>query len=263
METTQKCSITVAMPLYNMGQIATLALEGLCNQKTKCYWELLVCEEDNEKALGLEKLMSYKERLEKANCIKITYLPLSSWIPLSKKWKILADNASDTLGFILQAGDCYPHSKRIEKTYTAFLAKYSYYDEEKGFFYSFRLNKTILFNPDKRYYRHPCKLNMAWKTSLIKKLPDSDKKVNIDGFIYYALANLEKIRKYTDTDLHLDGVDVDGYNIISARNKFFTEPSNIFVSTDINIKEHLPILNNYNNLELTIPFKESNETPTQ
>jgi hypothetical protein len=260
-----KISITVAMPLYNMGQIATLALEGLCNQKTKCNWELLVCEEDNDKALGIDKLMSYEEKLKAANCVNIKYIPLSEWVPLGMKWKILAQNASNTLGFLLQAGDCYAHSKRIENSYRAFLQKFSYYDEQKGFFYSFRLDKTILFNPKDLYTKHPCRLNMAWKTQLIKKLPDNDKKINIDGYLYYTLSRLEPLRKYRDTDLHTDGVDVDGYNIISARNSFFTEPNDIFEFTDVNMKEYIPILNEYSNLELTVPFKEikNNETPTQ
>jgi hypothetical protein len=106
---------------------------------------------------------------------------------------------------------------------------------------------------------------MAWKTQLIKKLPDNDKKINIDGYLYYTLSRLEPLRKYRDTDLHTDGVDVDGYNIISARNSFFTEPNDIFEFTDVNMKEYIPILNEYSNLELTVPFKEikNNETPTQ
>ena len=48
---------TVAMPLYNMGKIAELALEGLCNQVTDYKWELIVCEEQNDQMLGWEKIL--------------------------------------------------------------------------------------------------------------------------------------------------------------------------------------------------------------
>jgi|GEM_PF-5060435 len=52
-----KIHATVAMPLYNMGKIAELALEGLCNQVTDYKWELIVCEEQNDQMLGWEKIL--------------------------------------------------------------------------------------------------------------------------------------------------------------------------------------------------------------
>ena len=255
-EINNDCLITVGMPLYNMGQIATIALESLCNQKTNYNWELIVCEEQNEDRLGKDTLYSYKEKLEEANCVRIIYIPLSEWVPLGEKWKIIASNASNTIGFILQAGDCYAHSERIESTTNAFLSGYTYYDESKGFFYSFRLKKTILFDPDIKKYNHPCKLNMAWKTNLIKKLNTNNQKMNVDGFLYRELSKIEPIIKYSNNKLHMDGVDLDGYNIISSRNKFFVAENNLFKFTDVDMTERLPILKNYFDLNLTVPMKE-------
>lgn len=142
---------TVAMPLYNMGKIAELALEGLCNQETGYKWELVVCEEQNENMLGVEKLRQYEKRLKQAGCELILYNAAETWIPLGQKWKLMADLASNSFCFILQAGDCYPHSRRIEETVNAFQLPFgcNYYDEQRGYFYSFKHKKTILFSPMK------------------------------------------------------------------------------------------------------------------
>ena len=246
----EKIFATIAMPLYNMGQIATLAIEGLCNQKTSYKWELIVCEEKNEKSLGEEKLLEYKDKLYSAGCVNIKYIGLDEWIPLGQKWKILSENSSDTKCFILQAGDCYSHNLRIEKTCDAFYNKdCDYYDEQKGYFYSYKFNKTILFNPNKEY-THNCRLNMAWKTSLIKKLPTNDKRRNVDSFLYISLSGIQKINKYRCFDLHEDGVDIDGYNTISSRDNFFTKKSHIFQDVDIDLLEKIPILKNFIGLSL-------------
>lgn len=250
-----KVRATVAMPLFNMGQIATLALEGLCNQKTDYLWELVVCEEVNDKCLGRDVLYSYEERLRQANCVEIKYKGLSQWIPLSKKWHIIASMSADTDCFILQAGDCYAHSKRIECTVNALATgKYNYYDEQKGYFYSFKHNKTILFSPNPTTIQHPCRLNMAWKTSLFKKLPAADVRRGVDGFIYSALSGFEKIQTYRNVGPYEDGVDVDGYNMISSRDAsfLFLKKKNPYIRTHIDMVKALPILNNYKNLKLTV-----------
>ena len=145
----EKIDVTVAMPLFNMGQIATLALEGLCQQKTNCNWELIICEEQTDNMLSKEILDTYTKRLNDANCKIIKYIPLSNWISLGQKWKLISENSNDSDCFILQAGDCLSHSNRIQMSFESINNGYDYYDENKGYWYSFRLNKTILWEPIK------------------------------------------------------------------------------------------------------------------
>jgi len=245
-----KIFATVAMPLYNMGGISKLSLEGLCNQKTSYKWELIVCEEQNDNCLGYDKLMEYEDRLKQSNCVNIKYIKLDKWIPLGQKWKIIANNSSVTECYILQAGDCYPHSQRIEKTCKSFEEGFNYYDEQKGYFYSYKFNKTILFDPSSSY-THNCRLNMAWSTKLMKKLPDNNKKRIVDSYLYTTLSKIDKIKKYRTYDLHEDGVDVDGYNMISHRDDFFLKKNHIFQNIDIDLLEKLPVLKNFIGLEIT------------
>lgn len=243
--------ITVALPLYNMGKIVELALHGLANQETIYPWELIICEENLGDYYGLKKFMSWEKDLKSNGCVKIHYIKLKEWVPLGQKWKILAHAASDTTCFILQAGDCLPHSKRLQETCDAFeKINCNYYDEQQGYFYSYALNKTIIFNPTE-LYKHPCRLNMAWSTQLIKTLPDNTMKKNVDGFLWSELSKKEKIVKFRNNSFHNDGVDTDGYNNISRRSRFFMEKSQIFQSTNIDLINAIPILNKFKGLELT------------
>lgn len=250
--------VTIAMPLFNMGQIATLALEGLCQQKTTCKWELIICEEQTDNMLSKKKLDEYESRLKNAGCVLIKYLPLTKWIPLGKKWKLISDNTSDSICFILQAGDCFSHSNRIQETFNSISNGYDYYDENKGYWYSFRLNKTILWEPNKSY-NHPCRLNMGWKTELFKKLPDNDVSKNVDGYIYRTISSkVNNLKKFRNETLYIDGVDTDGYNCISSRDEFFIKlPNNIFKESDIDITNSINILNIYKGKNLNKRIKDN------
>jgi len=246
-----KPSISVAMPLYNMGKIVELAIHGLVNQIASPYWELLICEEDNKLSYGKSRVMSWKDELTKSGCVRIEYISIKDWIPLGQKWKILAESASNTACFVLQAGDCLPHKSRLRETFDAFDQKgCNYYDEQMGYFYSYSLDKTIIFNPNENYQHH-CRLNMAWSTQLIKKLPNNDRRRIVDSFLFSTLSKYEKITKHRNYNFHKDGVDVDGYNNISNRSKFFKEESDIFEFTNVDLPKAIPILEKFKGLELT------------
>jgi len=253
----EKIDVTVAMPLFNMGQIATLALEGLCQQKTNCNWELIICEEQTDNMLSKEILDTYTKRLNDANCKIIKYIPLSNWISLGQKWKLISENSNDSDCFILQAGDCLSHSNRIQMSFESINNGYDYYDENKGYWYSFRLNKTILWEPIKSY-NHPCRLYMAWRTDLFKKIPNNNISKNVDSYIYNTLSSfLNNIKKFRNETLYEDGVDTDGYNCISSRDNFFINlPNNMFKESKNDICNLIPLLNEYKGKNLNKRIKD-------
>ena len=174
---------TVAIPLYNMGKIAELCFLGLSRQKTNYRWEMIVCEEQNENMYGEEKIRKFSF----PNCVQIKYIPIRERISLSVKWKNMAEQAQG-LCFLLQAGDDYSHPYRIENTVKAFLKGFNYYDEQKGYFYSFKHKKTIIFNPSPQN-AHPCRVNIAWLTKTIKRLPLVYKSTCVDIWMYNSLKN--------------------------------------------------------------------------
>ena len=110
--------LTVALPLYRMNQIAWVAFEGLIRQEKSPKWELIVCEEKHEYQCGKQLIKQYKDRLKKVNCIKTTYIELDEHVNLAKKWQIIGQKAkAESIGFVMQSGDCYPHKYRLHQTY--------------------------------------------------------------------------------------------------------------------------------------------------
>ena len=110
--------------------------------------------------------------------------------------------------------------------------------------------KTIMYKYNKTT---PTALSMAWKTSLIKRLPDNDKRHYIDGFIYQEMvkANGANLKKHSNGKLHEDGVLLDGYNYISSRERYYQKPTPPFFATDTDISEKIPVIKEYRGLKLT------------
>jgi hypothetical protein len=78
--------------MFRSKYIGWLPLESLCRQEDVDFeWELIIAEEENDESFGFENIKNYTDRLKASGCIKIEYLGLKKWIPLSRKYKLLAD----------------------------------------------------------------------------------------------------------------------------------------------------------------------------
>jgi glycosyltransferase involved in cell wall biosynthesis len=221
--------LSVALPLYNSGKIVWLALESLINQKNIDFeWELVVCEEQNEKMLGGLKLMKqYGDKIK-----NIKYLPLKKWLSLGEKWKYIAKNCDkNSKCFLLQAADCYSQPYRLKATYEAIVKNnYDWYKSNIGLFYNIKTKKYILYKDLTNIQKGG--LNMAMKTQdVINKVPDEYRRAVVDGWLYKHI-NPQKV--FIDTNSYfLNGVDTHGYNQISIkREKFFNNPSFPFEKVD-------------------------------
>ena len=113
--------LTVGFPLFKARNIGWLGMESLCNQRNIPFeWELVVAEETNPKLMpmGKDAIYSYRERLWKAGCCRIQYIPLKNHIKLNVKWKELAVNSSGGSEILLlQDADCYSQPYRLVQTY--------------------------------------------------------------------------------------------------------------------------------------------------
>lgn len=229
--------LSVALPLYNSGKIAWLALESLCNQKNIDFdWELVVCEEQNENMLGgLELIKQYGDRIK-----NIKYINLKQWISLGEKWRLMAQNCdNNSKCFILQAADCYSQPFRLKSTYEAIVKDgYDWYKSNQGLFYNIKIQKCILYQDLDNIQKGG--LNMAMKTQdVINKVPNEYRRATVDGWLY---KHIEPQKVFIDVALDwLLGVDTHGYNQISIkREKFFKNVAFPFVETKLNLKS-LPI----------------------
>ncbi len=233
--------VTVGLPLYDMGNIAWLAIESLCNQKKAPAFELIVMEEEDN-CFGA-KLMEYADRLKQAGCVGIIHHFVKKRITLGEKWyEIMRLMHQESKIFMLQAGDCYAHPCRLLLTYQYMeTLSCDYYDERKGLFYDIRSQKLILF--DGKDYGHPCNLNMAYSAKLFRRLPRCEVPCNVDFYIYKTLekVNGKPLIKYRLPHRPTGGFDTNGANKISKRAQFFTNPTPPFYSVDFKAVDIIPI----------------------
>lgn len=228
--------LTVGFPLYRSKDIAWLALESLCRQKGVDFkWELIVIEEiESEKhsPLGKAKLLLYEERLKKAGCERIIYKPIKKWITLFEKWAEMGRLADDnSVGFLLQAADCYSQPYRLKETLNLFEKNNSdWIHSAKGVFFNIKTNKIAVF--DTRLSDKTA-LNMAVRTSLIKQIPYLKINKSVDHHLLIQLSKVKKLSSkskyrhkagykeiiidFNKSDNWNKGFDSHGANQISSR----------------------------------------------
>lgn len=177
--------LTVGIPMFNSKNIGWLSLEGLCRQQyMEQPWELLIIQEKGQH-LPLKKIISFKEKLIKANCCMLEYWEIKNWIPLGSKWHFLSQNSNDSsLAFLLQGADNYPQSKRLIETLRHFEdnKELDWLKTAKGLWYDIGSNTFAYRNRVGRAGR-----DVAIKMDLMKKLPNSKKKSGLDNFIFKTL----------------------------------------------------------------------------
>jgi len=253
---------TVALPCYNSKDIGWLAMESLCNQISITWnWELIICEEIHDNMLGQDFFKEYIDRLNEVGCMRVLYIELPKWVPLAKKWQIIGKEAHlSSESFLLQAADCYSSSRRLFISHYSIKANYDWIDFIKGYFYSFSLNKLILYD-----FEGMRNLSMAFKTSFARIIPDSDKNKGVDSFLYRSFEAVKNpMRVQHNPFLYEDSLDTDGFNNITNRKEYYIDIKRPFVETNKTIEDtKLPlyiknrILGNEKGVSILIPAYNS------
>ena len=211
--------ITVALPLWRAKDIAWLALESLCRQFTQTPWELIIAEETTQQhnPLGKGGLAPYRERLKKAGCVEVTYIPITEWIPLADKWRIIAKMAHpNSRTFILQAADCYSEPARLQRSHDA-LKDHHWTHTTKGVFLDLKHNAKALYIHPPGY---PTALNMAVRTQLLRELPTNGPRKGVDAWMFHnaTIANGQPLRVEVDpTKGWTNSLDTHSFNNISIK----------------------------------------------
>lgn len=225
--------VTVALPVYAPINIAWLAMESLCNQKTNIDWELIIYE-DEQYPMGEKFYLDYSARLIGSGCVNLKYKYYSERIPLSYKWQemaLMSDNRS--VAMLLQAVDNYSNPNRIQATYEAF-KEYNcdWYSCEKSLFYRIKDKKMMLFDNLGKGVGS----DMAINIELAKQLPKEIKWQSVDNWVFSSLKKIKPdLIEYLDkSNDWMGGLATDGRNRISKhRDKLFDNPIPPFYSTEI------------------------------
>lgn len=218
--------ITVALPVYNQTGVLNIALEGLARQREAGGWELIVCSENDV----WDVVNNYRDRLLEAGCENIICDKIETWIPLPQKWRRIGLMISpNSVGMMLHAADCYSHPDRIKQSKQAMINGYDWYHESAGYFYSIGDALLVKYDNNQKGKTH---LNMCIASNHAKKLPKSDLRKNIDGWMY---RTIQDPKVYQDYSLH-SGVDLHGMNNISIyRGKFIKDCACGFKPVDVTI----------------------------
>jgi hypothetical protein len=211
-------ALTCALPMYKAKDIGWLALESLCAQERVTFdWELVVIEE-TDGALGWEKIKKYEPRLQKVGCAEIKYTALDTWLPLGEKWRKIAAQA-EGVGYLLVAADCYSQPLRLAETYELLNDPgVDWVQSATGAFYNIG-NDTLSIYDQELANGHPCCLNMATLTAHVRRLPSTDRRRSVDGWMY---TEIERALgrglcvAYNESDSWRRGVDTHGLNNLSA-----------------------------------------------
>lgn len=244
----EKPILTVALPCFNSQKIGWLAMESLCNQKDIDFkWELLIMEEDYPEAnpFGYEEFKKYEKRLKKVGCIGIQYFRLDKKITLLEKWsKIGKQTHEKSIGFLLQASDCYSYPTRLKMSYDAMINGYDWCQCVQGCFYEVQTGKMIKYNGNTIEWSRN-HLNMGFRTEYARLIPEAELGIGIDGYLIgqcQKYKGKEQLKIYNDsTDNWRFGVDSHGANNISIkRGAYFINTTPPFEKTDIKIEDVLP-----------------------
>lgn len=194
--------LTVALPMWKSKFIGWLPLESLARQKDIDFqWELIVMEEQNVKAFGEKRIRNYTDKLLKAGCVKITYQPLSKWIPLSQKWKRIAQLADvNSKAFVCQAADNYSQPYRLKEAYNLIVKnEFDWISYPFSYFYSVPTDEVFVRGFASHLKKNtPCKgMHYSMKTIYAKNLPHSNKKRVIDKWIFQCVkSKCDKLGSY-------------------------------------------------------------------
>ncbi|GEM_PF-4909944 len=241
--------VTVALPMLQSRHIGWIAFESLCRQENlrDIEWELLVAEETGEAhgPFGEENVLSYAGRLREANCRRLEYFGLRQWMPLSRKWKFLAEKASAASRmFLLQAADDYSQPYRLAETHHFFAGEADWVQSPKGIYYNIPDGKTILFNHENfPHPPHPGAVNMAIRTALARQLPDEDVAKGVDAWLFRAGAKIKGSELnvgWNKNDTWKLGVITNGLNNLTERDDWFIRLKVPFERCDIDMADCLP-----------------------
>lgn len=195
--------ITVALPVYNMKDIAWLCMESLSRQKGG-EWELIVFEETHPQQLHKK----FFESFILPGCKSVKYFTQDKKLSLSEKWHFIGQKAKGDM-MCLCAGDNYYHPYMIADAQKAHDEGIDWFYTTKGYWYNFISKKLVMYDkPD-----YAAGLQMAIDTNLAREIPNEPRLKLIDKWI---VINTRPKNPKIDSSLHYQNtLCTHGFNTIS------------------------------------------------
>lgn len=207
-------------------------MESLCRQNPVDNWELIIFEEEHNEQLKESFFYGYKDRLIKTGCKDIIYMTAYMKVPLSVKWKLIAQNSMKfSEAFILCATDNY-YSPYMLQDAEKNIKDADWCITTKGYFYDFNYDKILKYN-----FLSSVGLQMVARTELVRNFPSEAVNQGVDMWFARNIGNDILINNdHWDSILCTNGMN----NISTERVKFFEDPQPPFFETDKELKDIVP-----------------------
>lgn len=230
--------------MYRSRRIAWVALESLVRQEAVDFpWELIVAEE-RQGALRERGVRAYESALRKAGCVRVLYIGLRKWLPLSLKWRLIALEASPASSvFVLQASDCYSPPRRLRETFDLMADPgVDWCQTRQGATYHVRLRKTLRYDREIRGYEWPTDYFLAVRTHLARRLPPQEHEKFVDRWMFETAGGIKggPLRVAVGGDWWRGGLETKGLNSISLMDGVFEKPVPPFRPDEENLLGLLP-----------------------
>jgi hypothetical protein len=244
--------MSVCIPMFRAKYIGWLPFESLIRQENVEFeWELIIAEEMHDEAMGREKMVRYKEKLETLGCVRFKYIGLEKWIPLTNKLQLLLENCNEETDiFVWHSADYFSAPKRLITHYNNFHEhNYHFSVPYKAIYYNIANGHIALHNsnhPKWRGRRFNDVIGKAWSYSLIKEYQATGRRAGVDGHLFRSCKKLaggpKKFRIYReDSDNWKYALSTHSLNNITSSRagwmQRFTPP---YYECPINIDKTIP-----------------------
>lgn len=235
--------LSVSLPMYKAKHIGWLAIESLARQQEIDFeWELVIAEEMLH-SMGEDEVLKYKDRLENVGCVRLEYMKLPKWIPLTTKLLLIMDNCSDSsIVWAGQAADTYSAPLRLRKQYDSFKSeKYDWFLPTKAIYYHIVTGQTILHDTSLVKRKDDC-IGKAISFDLLRGFDASNQDYGSDGWFWNASKSIKENFNifFDDSDNWKYGVSTFGLNNYMNRDRSFINPMPPWRVNPIDIKNAVP-----------------------
>ena len=238
--------LTVGLPMFRAKDTAWLALESLCRQEGVDFeWELVICEEQDDKMFGRAATKKYMDDLFMVGCVKKRYIAFNEWMPLSQKWRIIGQHANpDSKVFCLCGADDWNSPNRLAEAYDMIMNHGADWTQtDKGYYYYLPTKEVVKFDGT-TYFRgmvNPL-MQKSLRTEYMRNLPDEDKTNLVDTWLMHSVIkqNNQAYFLLNNSDDWQGSMFTYGGNAISAREQEIIERQHPFYYTDTKLGDIIP-----------------------
>lgn len=237
-----KPELSVVIPYFRAEHIGWIPFESLARQEDVSFeWELIIIEEDFESPFGFNNMKPYFNRLAAVGCVRLKYISINEWMPLSAKWYYLYQGIDQHSKIVAcNSADIYMSPNRLSRQYEVLKGgQFNWFKLSGNIVYDIGLDVHVMLKSINKNRPDTC--CRAFSAELAKQLPLVAVKKSVDGWSYNTLSKYGIKFYYDESDLWIKTVNINGLNNISlSRQRRIKNVTHPFKECKTPLPEHMP-----------------------